>query len=224
LLDDIISALDAHTIKAIVGTLFQGQMTHNRTVILVTHQFKLLVPVASYVVLLDNGDVKYAGSSGGFIEAGHMHHFEDVRSDVDHSVPAQSEPQGERILELPEEVPSLQANTATDHITPTVQVPARTPRKVVEDEARQTGGIARKTWNNYIQAQGSNTFFLTFITVVIIGSCPPLVENLVLNRWSANNSDHQPAGSPTYFITVYAAATMLGTMVSCDCAYFSRQG
>ena len=216
LLDDIISALDAHTTKAIVEDLFQGDLTKDRTVILVTHHIKLLVPVAAHVVLLDNGDVKYTGPVKEFVEAGHMEEFEEQQ---DVKPLSKSDPTGsavEKIIDGPEPDPQSAGEVqpaAKDTTAPETAVPSRPPRKLVEDEARQTGGIAWKTWKTYIQAQGSPLFWIFFAVIIVIGACPPLLERSILNKWSASYSERQPTHSPFYFITLYAIATMLGTIV-----------
>jgi hypothetical protein len=216
LLDDIISALDAHTSRWVAEELFAGPLTKNRTVILVTHHIKLLVPVAAHVVLLDNGDVKYSGPVKGFVEAGHMEELDETEDDGAVSTSTQLQPEIEGVLEGSQmgmagglaEADSKKKDNAEN------AVPARPPRKLVEDEARQTGGISRGVWKTYLQAQGSTIFWICFGVITVIGSSPPLVERYILNRWSASYSDRQPTHSPIYFITIYAIATMLGTLVS----------
>jgi ATPase subunit of ABC transporter with duplicated ATPase domains len=215
LLDDIISALDAHTTKAIITDCFQGEIMKGRTVILVSHAIKMIVPVAAHVVLLENGDLKFSGNADAFVAAGHLQEFddspdqkesliEDRQSSMDATekaaVPHQSAMQSEKLQEL---------SSGESH-----SAPKKAPRKLVEDEARSTGGIALKTWKVYFRAQGSLLFWAGFIVVILIGACPPLWENLILNKWSASYVDRHPAHSPTYFIVLYALATIIGTVVS----------
>jgi hypothetical protein len=52
------------------------------------------------------------------------------------------------------------------------------------------------------------------LLVTVIGACPPLLDRYILNLWSASYSDDQPQHTPLYFITIYAIATVLGTVVS----------
>ncbi|KAG8877450.1 hypothetical protein FRB98_006684 [Tulasnella sp. 332] len=58
LLDDIFSALDAHTSGWIVGKCLRGDLLRGRTVLLVTHNVAMTAPLADFVVSLGpNGSV-----------------------------------------------------------------------------------------------------------------------------------------------------------------------
>jgi len=215
LLDDIISALDAHTTKAIITDCLQGEIMKDRTVILVSHAIKMIVPVAAHVVILENGDLKFSGDADAFVAAGHL---EELDEDL--------VPQEPLIEDPPFDVDSIEKTTPPTHPADKAaegqgtsngdshSVPKKAPRKLVEDEARSTGGIALSTWKVYFRAQGSPLFWAGFIVVIIIGACPPLWENLILNKWSASYVGHHPTHTPTYFITLYALATTIGTVVS----------
>lgn len=69
LLDDVLSAVDAHTAKHIVDHCFKGPLMQDRTVILVSHHVQLCAPIASYVVCLENGSVELATSGTEFLES-----------------------------------------------------------------------------------------------------------------------------------------------------------
>lgn len=60
LLDDVLAAVDAQTAHLLVRTL-SGELTRNRTCILVTHSLPLCLPSADHVVVLDNGRVQFSG-------------------------------------------------------------------------------------------------------------------------------------------------------------------
>ncbi|KAJ4466287.1 P-loop containing nucleoside triphosphate hydrolase protein [Lentinula aciculospora] len=57
LLDDVLAALDVHTSKWIVEKCFLGELMKDRTVILVTHNTALTLPIASFVVTMKDGQV-----------------------------------------------------------------------------------------------------------------------------------------------------------------------
>lgn len=61
IMDDIFSALDAHTGRHVYEHALAGEISRNRTRILVTHHASLCLPQTDYSVLLENGHVKYAG-------------------------------------------------------------------------------------------------------------------------------------------------------------------
>lgn len=62
IMDDIFSALDAHTGRHVYENALTGELGQNRTRILVTHHASLCLPRTDYSVLLDNGSVKHAGT------------------------------------------------------------------------------------------------------------------------------------------------------------------
>jgi ABC-type multidrug transport system fused ATPase/permease subunit len=223
LLDDIISALDAHTTQAIVTDCFQGELMRDRTVILVSHSIKVLAPAASYVVLLDNGDVKFTGDTAAFVSGGHMDELdepvdpaspENEKTLIDLGDDKEAQPGPSTNVTDSETTTLADPKTEEDSGEPPAVVERKTPRKLVEDEVRQTGTIAWKTWKTYLAAQGSWTYWIVFSIAVLIGATPPVWENYILNRWSDSYSHPKDSPSPAYFFTIYAIATLAGTLVS----------
>jgi ABC-type nitrate/sulfonate/bicarbonate transport system ATPase subunit len=53
-MDDVLSAVDAHTAHAIMENCFQGDILKGRTVLLVSHHTALVSPAATYIVALEN--------------------------------------------------------------------------------------------------------------------------------------------------------------------------
>lgn len=62
LLDDVLSAVDADTSVRLIETLSTGPLVEGRTIILVTHAVAACLGQASYVVALEDGRVRFAGS------------------------------------------------------------------------------------------------------------------------------------------------------------------
>ncbi|GAA5957081.1 hypothetical protein JCM21900_000787 [Sporobolomyces salmonicolor] len=78
LLDDVLSAVDAHTSAHIYEKCLKGPLLKGRTVLLVSHQVQLVAPGAAYVVGLENGRVSFAGSSEEFLNSSG---FKDIDGD-----------------------------------------------------------------------------------------------------------------------------------------------
>ena len=57
ILDDCLSAVDAHTAKHLYEYCLTGEFLQDRTVILVTHHVNLCIKGAEYVVALKDGKV-----------------------------------------------------------------------------------------------------------------------------------------------------------------------
>lgn len=79
LLDDILSAVDAHTAERLVNQCLCGPLMKDRTVILITHHVDMVVDRCAYVVRLEEGmitaqgtpsDLRKLGVLAGIKEAG----------------------------------------------------------------------------------------------------------------------------------------------------------
>lgn len=57
LLDDCLSAVDAHTSKHILKECIMGDLLQGRTIILVTHHVRLCLPAAKFLIKIDQGNV-----------------------------------------------------------------------------------------------------------------------------------------------------------------------
>ncbi|KAI1206479.1 abc transporter [Annulohypoxylon truncatum] len=84
LLDDIFSALDAHTTLRVYERCFRSGLLSDRTVILVTH-FSTAVDDAEVLVSLAQGEVSFtkinAGRSSSYIKSSWVTHTEEVEAD-----------------------------------------------------------------------------------------------------------------------------------------------
>lgn len=87
LLDDILSAADAHTAQHIVTQCFNGSLFRNRNIILVTHQVGLCLPYADFVVTLRDGKVEQACNAREVMISGEM---EAVDQPVSEDAPKQT--------------------------------------------------------------------------------------------------------------------------------------
>ncbi|EJC98304.1 multidrug resistance-associated ABC transporter [Fomitiporia mediterranea MF3/22] len=72
LLDDVLSAVDAHTAHHLYHECLKGDLMKGRTVILVSHHVQLCAPGASYIVSLDNGRLAFSGHPDDFRASGIM--------------------------------------------------------------------------------------------------------------------------------------------------------
>jgi ABC-type multidrug transport system fused ATPase/permease subunit len=72
LLDDVLSAVDAHTGKWIFEEAILGPLMDDRTCILVTHSVNLTLPHSDYAVVLENGRVVAQGTAQEVIRSGKL--------------------------------------------------------------------------------------------------------------------------------------------------------
>ncbi|KAF5389660.1 hypothetical protein D9757_004116 [Collybiopsis confluens] len=215
LLDDVLSAVDAHTAHHLYHECLKGELLKGRTVILVSHHVQLCVPGAKYVVALDNGRVQFEGSREAFQSSGVIRTL--VQSTIDEAVDEKEEP---HIEELP--VPSSQSSdsdpvseTATlAPVASSAKVDKKPARKLVEEETRAVGRVSRDVWLTYVLACGSYWYWILFATAFVLGALSPVAENTWLKVWSGSVDEGDHQRDPSYYIGVYALITTIGVLVT----------
>ncbi|KDQ21679.1 hypothetical protein BOTBODRAFT_26106 [Botryobasidium botryosum FD-172 SS1] len=219
LLDDVLSAVDAHTAHHIYNECLKGPLLAGRTVILVSHHVQLCAAGASYIVALDNGRLEYAGNSDDFVASGIMGGL--VREVVEEKKEpvAQEEPTIEEKIDpatpTDEEIkPVSQASRSTTMVNGGEAPSAKkAPRKLVEEERRAVGRIGREIWLTYIKANGGIVFWVLFALVLVLGTLSPVVENGWLRYWSGAVDKGDTSRSQLFYIEIYALVSLFGLIV-----------
>ncbi|CAE6528569.1 unnamed protein product [Rhizoctonia solani] len=224
LLDDVLSAVDAHTAAHLFEQCLRGPLMNGRTIILVSHH--LVAPGASYVVALDNGRVLFTGPQSEFIGSTVMQRIshstdinekekpiEETIEEVAEVVGHSAEPSG---LSVESDAATLVKSVSISKDKPVpdgnTTVKKTAPRKLIEDEARAVGRVRWEIWQTYFKACGSFIYWAVFSIVILGGSLTPVLENGWLRYWSAHSSDQNGKG-PMWYLTVYALVTVFGIFV-----------
>ncbi|KAG9126425.1 hypothetical protein FRC07_003485 [Ceratobasidium sp. 392] len=235
LLDDVLSAVDAHTASHLFEKCLRGPLMKGRTIVLVSHHVQLVAPGASYVVALDNGRVLFAGLQAEFIGS-------DVMKGISHSTDAdanQPAPEETTIEEAANQVhessssdngsgaesdaatlvkshrleeSDLEASSSTATVPADSTTVKKTPRKLIEDEARAVGRVKKEIWQTYFNACGSYIYWTLFSIILLAGSLTPVLENGWLRYWSSHSGKPDNKG-PLWYLSIYAGVTVLGIIV-----------
>lgn len=187
LLDDVLSAVDAHTAHHLYNECLKGELVRGRTVILVSHHVQLCAPGASYVVAFDNGRVAFQGDRDSFITSPVMAtlvHANTGEAD-EKDVPAPVAERVEHQYETTEAIPSAEtepvSETSSTAFTTEESKPEpekkKSPRKLIEEEKRAVGHIDRDIWETYIRACGGYKYWIIFGLSLLFGALSPVVEN-----------------------------------------------
>ncbi|KAL5499202.1 hypothetical protein ACEPAH_1720 [Sanghuangporus vaninii] len=236
LLDDVISAVDAHTAHHLYHECLKGDLMKGRTLILVSHHVQLCAPGASYIVALDNGRLAFSGHSENFKASGVMAGL--VQSKQIGELEAKTGEEQERKEKRIEDLPSRAASSAASVVSPEDESPSdseasstlgavsnasipepkaqekKTPRKLIEEEKRAVGRIGKDIWKTYFSAVGGNIYWVVFVLSILLASASPVIENGWLSYWSGLAESHRDVRGPLYYILVYALITFLGLIVS----------
>ncbi|KAF8549145.1 P-loop containing nucleoside triphosphate hydrolase protein [Imleria badia] len=223
LLDDVLSAVDAHTAHHLYNECLKGELARGRTVILVSHHVQLCAPGANYVVALDNGHVAFQGDCDSFIAS-------PVMATLVHAgtgEPDEKEAQSPVIEKLENQSETAEAtSTETEPISETSSTAFTTeenksepekkksPRKLIEEEKRAVGHIRRDIWETYIKACGGYKYWIVFALSLLLGALSPVVENWWLKTWSGADRAEAERNGPVYYITIYAAVTIFGLFLN----------
>ncbi|KAF7307832.1 ABC bile acid [Mycena kentingensis (nom. inval.)] len=221
LLDDPLSAVDSHTARALYDKCLCGRLLANRTVVLVTHHVRLVLPVADYLVRMVDGRVEVQGSVA---ELKARSVLEDIVQE------ARKE----------EEAPKAR----------NVDKMERKPRKLVEDEHREVGGVKWRVYHTYLQAMSIGIWTFMLFGVVLL-QILAVGEKLWIRIWAdayKGNAvlmriDHIPSSEvpmvsvrsmesgwpnvlerPLYYVAIYAAIGVATALVTVVCSSAQMTG
>jgi ABC-type multidrug transport system ATPase subunit len=184
LLDDVLSAVDAHTAYHLYSECLKGELVRGRTVILVSHHVQLCAPGASYVIALDNGRVAFQGDHDSFVASPvmatlvHANAGEADEKDVPAPVVERAENQFETVEATSAETEPISETSSTAFTTEESKPePKKSPRKLIEEEKRAVGHIDQDIWATYIKACGGYKYWIIFGLSLLFGALSPVVEN-----------------------------------------------
>ncbi|KAF7296399.1 Multidrug resistance-associated ABC transporter protein [Mycena chlorophos] len=197
LLDDVLSAVDAHTAHHLYHTCLRGPLMRNRTVVLVSHHVQLCAPDAKYVVALDNGKVQFAGDYGGFKRSGVMGGL--VQNDAAEA--EKEDAKEEAVIETKLAPKEPDADADAEPTKPEGEMTKKTPRKYIEEEQRAVGHVSWSVWQAYINAAGGAAYWTLFFVVFLSAALARIAESWWLSYWSRGAGDK----SPLFYISIYAA-------------------
>lgn len=140
LLDDVLSAVDSHTAQHLVEHCLRGKLMRHRTCVLVTHAVDLCLPVAGFVVSLDQGVVVTAGAPEGA----------DLRAKLEAGRP-ELHPAAESAVTTIEELAGAEAEDAAAAAERRRRVEQL---KLVKEETRAQGSVKREVYATYVKAFG----------------------------------------------------------------------
>ncbi|KAJ7062906.1 hypothetical protein C8F01DRAFT_986153 [Mycena amicta] len=164
LLDDPLSAVDSHTSRFLYENCLRGPLLANRTVILVTHHVELVLPGAHYIVRMLDGRIDTQGTIGELRAQG-------VLEDIKHEATVEAEKE-EQAVAATEGDPALEGEEI------------KKPRKLVEDEHRETGVVKWSVYQAYIAASGYWIWIL-LVSLSTLQNVQRISEKLWIKFWAA---------------------------------------
>lgn len=188
LLDDCLSAVDAHTAEHIYGKCLIGPIMKNRTCILVTHHVRLCIPTAKLVVLMHNGEITLQGTVQQLREQGTLSQVmeeddEEQTTDSDADTVGGNDVGSSSTITKP---PKLRRkSTAKDLNAANAPVEsAKDAKKLVLEETRQEGRVKWSIYQVYVNAVGGIPFWLLLLAVFALTRTVEVSESLWVREWA----------------------------------------
>jgi ABC-type multidrug transport system fused ATPase/permease subunit len=209
LLDDCLSAVDAHTAEHIYGKCLIGPIMKNRTCVLVTHHVRLCIPTAKLVVLMHNGEISLQGTVQQLREQGTLSQVleeddEEPTTDSDADTVGDNDVGTSSTIAKP---PKLRRkSTAKELNVANAPVePAKDAKKLVLEETRQEGRVKWSIYQVYVNAVGGIPFWLLLLAVFALTRTVEVSESLWVREW-ANSYAPDTALTQFMFTKMYALA------------------
>ena len=161
-MDDILSAVDAHTSHFIVHECLAGDLFQGRTVVLVTHHVALCLPVCDFVISLRDGLVEQAGPA----------------SEVKMSVIALDLPPAQATTEE-DDPPESNSKMFRER-----EVEVHKPRQVYKTEQMGTGRLERRHYLFVLGSAGGLGYWACLALVYAGTRALDIARILWLRQWS----------------------------------------
>jgi ABC-type multidrug transport system fused ATPase/permease subunit len=191
-MDDILSAVDAHTAQFIFKECLQGSLLRGRTVVMVTHHVGLCLPGADFVVALRDGKVEEACAAN--------------ESHVDTTI---EPPQEEELLSPP---PTATAKRLEGEPQARQTEDQPSPRRIYQAEKTSEGRVNTSHFMMVFSAAGG-AFYWT-VLALIFGSTTSfdLARNIFLRHWSTDPSPAHLDKNLLIYLSIVTGAILMGAL------------
>lgn len=165
IMDDIFSALDAHTGRHLHVHALDGELCEGRTRILVTHHVGLCVPQADFSVHLDHGIVQHAGYVTDLRRTGSLADILAQPDNQDHGVVESTVEDEVLDSNTLQKILSHKSQTNGVHDSIDTVLKPPTPKVFQQDEKRETGSVKLIHYIKYFQ-NGGGWWYWLFVLLV----------------------------------------------------------
>ncbi|KAJ1901680.1 hypothetical protein LPJ66_000593 [Kickxella alabastrina] len=228
LIDDCLSAVDAHTGKHILNQCLVGEtsLMQGRTRVLVTHHVTACLPHCNYVAVLREGRVAMSGSPHELQSLGH---FANEVIAVDQKIAAESEFKTPELTEQGEEEaeqlssPDVNDMHTEDEYNRKRRLQLAEQRGLdpngdlselddvlVEDEECEQGYVRPDVWISYMRMCGPLWFWVSILGFVFIGRGTYILQDYWVRMWMSNAGE---GSSVVYWLSSYVLIGMMGTSI-----------
>ncbi|KAG0369465.1 hypothetical protein BGZ54_009889 [Gamsiella multidivaricata] len=218
LLDDCLSAVDAHTAKWLFAKCLMGPLMQGRTRVLVTHAVSLTLRGAAHVVVLRNGVVVANGTPNQVLEAGvfgdevtNEEQIIDEPHPDDRTVAGIEETEDENGTSTPVAsssaalIASGKKNSSSDDSSTNSTIPVKEKKKLMEDEGKTDGSVSWGVYKLYFGSMGGIPYWIFLLSSFIFMQIFQVASDTWLRFWAAASEKHDDESA--YTALAFAAAS-----------------
>ena len=212
LLDDPLSAVDAHVGEHLFKEAITGAVSRGTTRVLVTHHVHFL-PRCDAVIILDKGRISHFGKYADLVARG-----VDFKGAVE-----VEKKEADDAAEEGEENKDATASSekAADgdgkESAPADAKMKKAGEKLISEEEKEEGSVQGSNYSHYAKAGGTIAFISIFV-IQGIGRASELMANFWLSFWANASTQADIAGDPlsaeetTWYLGIYAAFGLGGVI------------
>ncbi|KAI8072302.1 P-loop containing nucleoside triphosphate hydrolase protein [Gongronella butleri] len=179
LLDDCLSAVDSHTAKHL-GDLFK-----HRTVVLVTHHVRLCLPVAHYLVKVDQGRIAGHGAIEQLRSSGDLYSL--VGDEISQSASNSDDDDGDH-----KDAQDVNGLSTEDWDSYVIEDDLSAANNLVAEEESAKGSVKLHVYRTYFEACGGIGFWLLLTGCYIMGRVFNFGETWWLRLWAVAYTEESP--------------------------------
>eukprot|EP01125_Pyxidicula_operculata_P020715 TRINITY_DN7733_c0_g1_i1.p1 TRINITY_DN7733_c0_g1~~TRINITY_DN7733_c0_g1_i1.p1 ORF type:complete len:1515 (-),score=405.79 TRINITY_DN7733_c0_g1_i1:221-4765(-) len=192
LLDDPLSAVDAHVGKSLFVDCIKGALS-NKTRILVTHQLHF-VNQCDLIIVMNNGRINEMGSFNELMSSG----SEFSRLISKHVVENQDKESKKEEKDEKKKTPTAAASTGSSD----AKKPDSSGGKLISTEQKNEGGVNFKIYAQYMKAIGGIFISTLIIFLFVAENAASMTSNYWLSYWSVVADDQVVNGTDTTLMTM----------------------
>ncbi|KAI9235563.1 MAG: hypothetical protein BYD32DRAFT_420917 [Podila humilis] len=212
LLDDCLSAVDAHTAKWLFAKCLMGPLMQGRTRVLVTHAVSLTLRGAAHVVVLKNGTVVASGTSQQVFDSGvlgdDVTNEEQIMDDMptdDRTVAGIEEAEDDNASNAPTGSSSLNLTAAGkkkasngDDASTDSTIPAKEKKKLMEDEGKTDGSVSWTVYRLYFGSMGGIPYWMFLMASFLFMQVFQVASDLWLRFWASDKKAGDSSSSSAF--------------------------
>ena len=195
ILDDPISALDAHVGKNIMNNCIMGYLK-GKTIILATHALQYAA-FADKIYYMKNGEINWEGNYNELIQ---QEFYSVFAEKINSKLKEDKEKQKNKLEDYEDNMTNLKINQNN--------LNKGKIQRITRDETKEVGKINKQVFFNYFSYIGGSYFCMALISTLLTWQGLKILSDLWLGYWS----EHQGERSNVFFFSIYSITALGGSL------------